>query len=64
MIYLQCSLIYQMEYVFPSKTKNVYVKVFNIITRINKLKSLKNLFDVTVHVASMLKNVIQTKKME
>ena len=53
-----------MEYVFPSKTKNVYVKVFNIITRINKLKSLKNLFDVTVHVASMLKNVIQTKKME
>ena len=33
-----------------------------MITRINKSKSLKNIFDVTVHEDFMLKNVIQTKK--
>ena len=37
MIYLQWSLIYQIEYVFPNKTTDVYVKVFDMVTRkINK----------------------------
>ena len=44
MIYLQWSLIYQKEYVFPSKAKDVNVKVFNMITRINRSKSLEKYF--------------------
>lgn len=50
------------RYVFPSKTKNVNIKVFNMITRINQSKSLKSNFHAAVHVDLMLKHVIQCKR--
>lgn len=62
MIYPQWSLKYQIEYVFPRKTKNVNIKVFNMITRINQSKSLKSNFHAAVHVDLMLKHVIQCKR--
>ena len=58
MIYRQWSLKYQIEYVFPRKTKNV----FDMITRKNQSKSLKSNFHAAVHVDLMLKHVIQCKR--
>ena len=46
----------------PNKTKyEKNVKVFNMITRINKAKKLVNIFHVIVNENLIVQNVIQTK---
>ena len=45
----------------PSKTKDVNVEVFNIITRINEAKKLVNIFQVILNAITIKQHVIQIK---
>ena len=45
----------------PSERKNITVKVFNMITRINKAKTLVKIFHVIVHGNSIVQHVFQIR---
>ena len=46
----------------PSETKEVNVKVFNVITRISEFKTLVNTLHIIVNANSIVQHVIQIKK--
>ena len=45
----------------PNKTDYGNLHVFNLITRMNESKALKDIFYVTVNVNLKMKNVFQSK---
>ena len=52
--------LYTKMYV-PSETEDVNVKVFNMITRKNRVKTLINIFHVILYLNSIVQHVIQIK---
>ena len=46
---------------FPNKTKDINIKVFNMLTNKNKVKTRKNILYVTANANSIRQLAIQTK---
>ena len=45
----------------PNKTEDLYLSVFNVITRINESKTLTSIYHASVNVNLTVENVIQIK---